>query len=34
MKINWTKSYLEEDKESFQDGATIFECAFNNKRID
>ena len=24
IKINWTKDWLEEDKESFKDGATIF----------
>ena len=34
MKINSTKDCLEEDKESFEDGATISECAFNNNRMD
>ena len=34
MKINWTKDCLEKNKESFEDGATIFEYSFNDKRMD
>ena len=32
--FNWTKDWLEGNKKSFEDGATIFEYSFNDKRMD
>ena len=34
MKINWTKDWLEEDKESFEYGVTIFQYSFKDKRMN